>query len=271
MSGRGTLRCARVEAAKLIAQRQSAIVLALCAIAPFAFVAVLRTQAGVPSDTLFGRLVHESGFATPLVVLGFAGLWGLPIVAALAGGDMFASEDRHRTWPAVLTRSRSRAEVFDAKVVVAFGFAALALLVLAAAAIASGVLLIGTQPLIDLSGVLLGPSAALARITVAWASVLPPSLAITAAAILVSVSTRSSVAGVGVPVVAAFVLEIVAFADGPELLRRLLPTTAFEAWHGMLTHPAFYGPVVHGTIVSALYGGVALLIARRMFLLRDEA
>lgn len=271
MSARGAFRCAGVESRKLLAQPQCGIVLALCAIAPFAFVAALRTQEGVPSDTVFGRLVHESGFATPLVVLGFAGLWGLPVVAGLAGGDMFASEDRHRTWGAALTRSRSRAEVFAGKVVVAFSFAALALLVLAASAIAAGVLLVGTQPLVDLSGVVLPPSAALPRIGLAWLSVLPPSLAITAAAILLSVGTRSSVAGVGVPVVAAMVLQLCAFADGPDLLRRLLPTDAFEAWHGLLTHPPFYGPVVSGVAVNAVCGTASILIARRIFLRRDEA
>jgi ABC-2 type transport system permease protein len=271
MSARGVLTCTRVEARKLLAQRQCPIVLALCAAAPFAFVAALRAQDGLPSDTLFGRLVHESGFAIPLVVLGFAGLWGLPIVAGLAGGDIFASEDRHRTWASVLTRSCSRAEVFDGKALAACGFAALGLLILTAASIAAGVLLVGTQPLVDLSGVVLPPSAALARIALAWASVLPPSLAVTAAAILASVTTRSSVAGVGIPVVAVFVLELCAFADGPELTRRLLLTPAFEAWHGVLTHPAFYGPLVHGTAVSAACGGAAILIARRIFLRRDEA
>lgn len=271
MSARGVAQCARVEARKLLVQPQCAIVLTLCAIAPFAFVAALRAQAGVPSDTLFGRAVHESGFAIPLVVLGFAGLWGLPIVAGLAGGDMFASEDRHRTWAAVLTRSRSRAEVFDGKVLVACGFAASALIVLAAAAMAAGAVLVGTQPLVDLSGALVPPPDALARVVLAWASVLPPSLALTGAAILMSVSTRSSVAGVGVPVVAAFVLQIAAFADGPELIRRLLPTTAFEAWHGLLAHPAFYGPLLHGTAVNVVCGGASILIAREIFLRRDEA
>lgn len=271
MSARGMLQCARVEARKVIAQPQCASVLSVCAIAPFAFVAALRAQAGVPSDTLFGRAVHESGFAIPLVVLGFAGLWGLPIVAGLAGGDMFASEDRHRAWGTVLTRSRSRAEVFDGKVFVAFAFAASAVTVLAVAAIAAGVLIVGAQPLVDLSGALVPPADALARVAFAWASVLPPSLALTGGAILLSVSTRSSVAGVGVPVVAAFVLQICAFADGPEVIRRLMPTTAFEAWHGLLAHPVFYGPLVYGTAVSAMCGGASILIARRIFLRRDEA
>jgi ABC-2 type transport system permease protein len=266
---RGVMRAAAVEGRKLALQAQSWIVLAVCAASPFAFVGAMRAQSSVPSDTLFGRLVHESGFATPLVILGFAGLWGLPVLAGVAGGDMFASEDRHRTWAAVLTRSRSRAEIFAAKVAVAFGFATLALLLLAVSSAAAGVLLVGTQPLVDLSGLELSASEAFGRVAVAWLSVVPAYFAITAVAVLLSIATRSSVAGVGVPVVAAFALQLVALADMPEVLRRLVPTTAFEAWHGLLTQPAFYGPVVYGVFVNTVCAVAAIAIALGIFLQRD--
>ncbi len=268
-SARGVAGVAGVEARKLAAQAQSWIVLALCAVSPFAFVGAMRAQTSVPSDTLFGRFVHDSGFATPLVVLGFAGLWGLPVLAAIAGGDLFASEDRHRTWPALLARSRSRSEIFAGKVAVAFVFASLALLVLAVCALAAGIFLVGAQPLIDLSGVELSTPEAFTRVVLAWLSIVPPYLAITAVAILLSVATRNSVAGVGAPVVAAFALQLVAFAEMPEMLRRLVPTTAFEAWHGLLTQPAFYGPVAYGGLVNVLCGAAAIAAARRMFLRRD--
>lgn len=268
-TGRGVCVVAGVECRKLIAQPQTWIILILCASAPFGFVAAMRTQSAVPSDTLFGRLVHESGLATPLVVLGFAGLWGLPIVASIAGGDMFASEDRHGTWPAMLTRSRSRSETFAAKILVACIFATLALALLATSAVGAGSLLVGLQPLVDLSGVLLPPRAALIRIMLAWLSVVPPCLAITSAAMLTSVATRSSVAGVGVPVVATFALQLIAFADAPALFRLILPTTAFEGWHGLLAQPAFYGPIVLGTGVNVVCAAVSISIARRIFLRRN--
>jgi ABC-2 type transport system permease protein len=266
-----TAAAAAAEAGKALAQWQYRLVLIVCAAAPFVFTIAVGAQHTVPSDTLFGRLVFESGLATPLVVLGFAGLWGLPVIAAAAGGDIFASEDRYRTWVVLLTRSRSRGEVFAAKVLVAGTFAVTAIVVLAASAIIAGALSFGDQPLLDLSGRLLTPPQGLARIALAWISVLPPTLAITAAAILTSVATRSSVAGVGLPVFAAFVLQLVALADVPSPFRVLVPTTAFEAWHGLLAQPSFLAPLVWGTIVNAAWAILLMAIARRIFLERDVA
>src|SRR5262245_42589667 len=122
MTVRGVLAVALVECGKLTAQIKARVVLAVCAIAPFAFAAALRVQSALPEDTLFGRSVKESGFALSLVVLGFAALWVFPVLTSVVGGDIFASEDRYGTWKTVLTRSRSRSEVFLGKVTAAFGF-----------------------------------------------------------------------------------------------------------------------------------------------------
>src|SRR5262249_56287213 len=142
---------------------------AACVIAPIGFAIVIRIQDSVPEDTLFGRAVKESGFAVSLVVLGFAALWALPVLTSIVGGDAFASEDRHGTWKTVLTRSRSRSDLFAGKVLASLGFTALAVAVLAASSIVSGLLVIGRQPVIDLSGMLVEPSPALVQGTLAWA------------------------------------------------------------------------------------------------------
>jgi ABC-2 type transport system permease protein len=128
----------------------------------------------MPTDTLFGRTVTDSGFAIPLVVLGFGALWPFAVLASIVGGDVFSAEDRHGTWKTVLTRSRSRGELFAGKVIAAFAFSVMALAVFGASSIAAGVLVVGTQPLIDLSGLLLQPADALPRVVAAWASVLLP-------------------------------------------------------------------------------------------------
>src|SRR5262245_45704752 len=108
-----------VECVKLTAQIKTRLVLVACVIAPFAFAEALQVQSALPEDTLFGRSVKESGFALPLVVLGFAALWILPALTSIVGGDAFASEDRYGTWKTVLTRSRTRSEVFLGKVIAA--------------------------------------------------------------------------------------------------------------------------------------------------------
>jgi ABC-2 type transport system permease protein len=271
MSLRGFAAVVGVECAKLAAQVKTRIVLAVCLAGPFVFAAAMRVQSSVPEDTLFGRAVKDTGFALALVVLGFAGLWVFPVLTSVVGGDLFAAEDRYGTWKTVLTRSRSRSELFAGKVATALGFSSLALASLAASSVAAGVLLIGPGPLIGLSGALLAPSHALSRVVLAWASVLPPILGLTAVAVLLSIVTRSSAAGIGLPVVVALTMQLCALIDGPEVFRRLMITSAFGAWHGLLAEPAYYGPLVDGTIVSGFYFAVSLSIAYRALLRRDIA
>jgi ABC-2 type transport system permease protein len=269
VSVRGVLAVAGVECSKLGAQSKTRAVLVACVASPFAFVEVMRVQGGVPEDTLFGRGVKESGFATPLVVLGFAALWIFPVLTSVVGGDLFSAEDRCGTWTTVLTRSRSRADVFAGKVLTALGFSSLAVVALAASSVAAGVFLVGHQPLIDLSGALLPPERALGRVVLAWASVLPPAFGFTAVAVLLSVATRSSAVGIGLPVVAGLIMQLYAYVDGPEAIRRLLITSGFGAWHGLLNEHPYYQPLVHGTAVSAAYLVVCLAIAYGILRQRD--
>ena len=269
MTIRSLRAVAGVEWSKIAAQAKVRLVLVVCLAGPFVFAVAMRLQSSVPADTLFGRSVMESGFAIPLVVLGFAGLWAFPAVTSVVGGDLFSAEDRYGTWATMLTRSRSREEVFAGKVLVAVAFSLLAVTALAVSSVAAGALLIGPRPIINLSGNLLSPGEALTRVTLAWASVLPPALGFTGLAVLVSVATRSSAAGIGLPVVAALTMQLLAMIDGPEMIRRLLITSAFGAWHGLLTEPRFYGPIAYGTLVSTAHFLVCLSVAYRLLMRRD--
>jgi ABC-2 type transport system permease protein len=269
MTGRSVLAVAGVEWAKLRAQVKTRATLAACVAGPFAFVAAMRLQSAVPEDTLFGRSVRESGFATPLVVLGFAALWVFPALASVVGGDLFSAEDRYGTWPTVLTRSCSRSDLFAGKVLAALGFSLVAVAALGASSLAAGALVIGRQPLVDLSGALLLPGQAVGRIVLAWMSVLPPAFGFTALAVLVSVATRSSAAGIGLPVVVALAMQLGAYVDGPDAIRFLLITSSFGAWHGLLTDHPYYHPLVYGTLVSGAYTAMSLALAYRMLRRRD--
>jgi ABC-2 type transport system permease protein len=265
----GVLAVASVEGTKIAAQAKTRILLAACVVSPFAFAAAMQVQSGVPSDTLFGRAVNESGYAVSLVVLGFAALWALPVLTSIVGGDLFAAEDRYGTWTTVMTRSRSRAELFAGKVLTALIFSVFTVSALAASSIAAGVLIVGAQPLIDLTGAQLQGPAAATRVTLAWTSMLPPALAFTGLAVLLSVATRSSAAGIGLPVIIGLIMQLVAFVDGPELVRRLLITSAFGAWHGLLSEPPYYRPLLDGTVVSGLYLAGCLVVAYGMLRRRD--
>jgi ABC-2 type transport system ATP-binding protein len=263
VSVRGIGDVFRGECAKLTAQLKVWAVLGLGLAGPFAFAAALRMQSGVPEDTLFGRWVKGSGLAVPLVVLGFAAAWLFPVLTSVVSGDLFSAEDRYRTWPALLTRSRTRGEIFAGKVLAALAFSLLAVSVVAISSVVAGVLLGGRQPLLGLSGNQLPHGRALFLVAVAWASVLPPVLGFTGVAMLLSVATRSSVAGVGLPVAIGFVMQLYSYVNGPYAVRRVLLTPPFVAWHGLFTDPPYYGPLIQGTAISAVYfvGGLAATYA----------
>ncbi|MGA8354121.1 MAG: ABC transporter permease [Solirubrobacteraceae bacterium] len=261
----------RSELQKLGAQLISRLLVVLCVAGPFAFAAVLKVQSGTPSDALFGAWVHSSGFAISLVILGFAGTWGLPAIAGLLGGDLFSCEDRHGTWKTILTRSCSRSDVYVAKLLAACTFAVALTLLLALCSLAAGILFVGAHPLVDLSGVPIGPGELLTLTVLSWILCLLPTLAYTSVAILVSVATRNGIAGVLGPLLLALLTQLLDLIGKGVVVHMLLIGSAFEGWHGLFTTHRFYGPLVVCSLVSlawivACVGASWRILRRRDFL-----
>ncbi len=100
------------EPVELVRLRRVQVAFGACLLAPFLAAVALRGQSSLHRDTLFGQWSHESGLALPSVVLGFTRQRVLPLLARLVGGDVFAAEDQFGTWKTVLTRGRSRGELF---------------------------------------------------------------------------------------------------------------------------------------------------------------
>lgn len=259
----------RWELAKLITQRRTLLAVLACVAGPVVLVVVVSRQSTLPVDTLFGRWVGESGFAVPLLVLGFAGLWALPALTSVVAGDLFAAEDRFGTWTTILTRDRGRRELFAGKTLAAATWTLVVVMVPALASTAAGVAVVGTAPLVGLTGQDIGPGDALPRVLLAWASVLPPALAFAALGILVSVATRNGPAGVGVPVLVGLGSSLVALADLPPLVRVLLPSTPFGAWHGLFTAQSQLTPLWWGTATSVGWTVTLCVAAYAVFVRRE--
>ncbi|AEW93426.1 MULTISPECIES: ABC transporter permease [Streptomycetaceae] len=260
------------ELEKLCAQWRIRAVTAICLLAPFVFTLALNTQDTVPSDTLFGRWVHDTGFAVPLVVLGFAGQWAFPVLTCLVAGDIFAAEDHHGTWKTILTRSLGRGRLFAGKVLAAATFTVVVVALAGVSSLAAGVLLVGREPLVVLDGTRLGPGHAAALVVLAWLTALPPALGFTALGVLCSVATRHTAAGIGVPVLAGLVMQLLAYVGGGPVLagvRHALLTTPFDAWHGLARAAPYHGPLIEGALVSAGYLVVCLAVAGALFRRRD--
>jgi len=262
----GALVVYRLELLKISRMIQVRTMAVLGIIGPFLAVAVLRVQSATPGDTAFGQWVHESGLAIPMVVLGFGAPWVGPVLVAVVAGDIFSSEDRFGTWKTILTRSRSRGQLFAGKALAALTFAIALMVLLTVTDLVAG-LAAGTQPVVGLGGQLVRAGPAAGLVALSYLSDLPPLLGFTALAVMLSVISRNSVVGIGGPIVITLVLQVVTLISLPAWAQMALISTPFQAWHGFWAQPAFYGEFLWGLVTAAAWfvicGVVSWLVFRR--------
>lgn len=254
------------ELEKLTAQFRTRLALLVVVAGPVLFAVGLKFATDVPADTLFGRWVGDSGFALPLVVLGFAGAWGFPLLTCLVAGDIFSAEDHYRTWTGLLTRSVSRRSVFGGKVLATATYSVVAVVLLWLSSMLSGLISVGGQPLVGLTGNLLPAGRTIALVAAAWLSTLPAALSFAALGIAVSIATRNSLAGILAPTVFGLLLQLLQLVGGGvDAVRPYLPGASFQSWVGLFVDPLFGGPTAAGVVSAAIYGVVLLVVAWLMF------
>jgi ABC-2 type transport system permease protein len=268
--GGGVRHVFRAERRKLATQLPIRLLALFCVLGPFAFAGVLKLQSGSPADTLFGVWVHQSGFALSLVVLGFCGSWGFPVLAGVLAGDIFASEDRYGTWKMVLTRSSTRRSLFAGKLLAAATFSIGLLLLLAVSSLAAGLLLVGTGKLVSLGGVELSTGHALALVLASWLLCILPMLAFTSLAVLLSVATRNGIMGVIGPALLALVMQLLLLVGTGVWVHMLLVGSAFDGWYTLFVAHHYYGPLAIACVVSLIWivaclAGAWLILRRRDF------
>src|SRR4051812_1672953 len=141
----------RVEIRKLVAQTRVRAVLAFLAVTPWIYIGLILHQDRLPLETLYGRYLKDTGYATPLAILVYASQWLLPLIAALIAGDVFSSEDQGGTLKTILTRSVDRTAVFWGKLAAAFTATTIAVVTGAVSATVAGVVTVGSGPPVDVS------------------------------------------------------------------------------------------------------------------------
>ncbi|MFF3512024.1 ABC transporter permease [Streptomyces sp. NPDC002573] len=259
----------RFELVKLVSQWRIRLLVLACWIAPALFVAGVSQQSTLPSDTLFGRWMHATGWAGPLVMLGFAGTWALPLLTSIVAGDVFASEDRLGTWRHLLVAVRSPRRIFVAKALASLTVILLLVAGLACSSATGGLVSVGDQPLVGLDGHLLTPGDAAGRVLLAWVCTLAPTLALAAIGLLGSVALGRSPMGLLLPPLVALTMQIAQMLPLPVAVRLALPGYAFISWNGLFTSPAQLGPLLIAIAVSLVWAVLATALAYLLFLRRD--
>ncbi|MGW0170043.1 ABC transporter permease [Streptomyces sp. NPDC003343] len=259
----------RFELVKLVSQWRIRLLVLACWIAPALFVAAVGQQSTLPVDTLFGRWMLATGWAGPLVMLGFAGTWALPLLTSVVAGDVFASEDRLGTWRHLLVAVRSPRRIFVSKALASLTVILLLVAGMAVSSTVGGLLAVGNQPLVGLDGHLLAPGDTSVRVLLAWVCALAPTLALAAIGLLGSVSLGRSPMGLLLPAIVALAMQLAQMLPLPVSVRLALPSYAFISWNGLFTAPEQLGPLLIGVVVSLVWAVLATVLAYVLFVRRD--
>jgi ABC-2 type transport system permease protein len=267
----GVLTVYRWELRKLRAQKRTYLGLGAAAIVPIIFVVALVTQNGQPEDVAFGRYLHDTGLAVPLVLLLFGSVWMFPLITALVAGDIVAAEDRHDTLKTILTRSVERQQVFAGKVLATFTYAVLAIAITGAVALGAGIVASGYHSITSLSGTQVSAGEGLGLVGLSLLFYLVPILAIASIGLFFSTAFRNSAAAIVGTLMFSLLVQLVGILPGLGSIHPYLLSTQFNAWQGFLRSPIDWTPVVRALWVCALYAVPALIAGLLVFLRRDVA
>ncbi len=261
----------RWELLKLRFQKRTYLGLGAAVLVPLIFVTAVASQPGGPEDVAFGRYIHTSGLAIPLVLLLFGAIWLFPLITALVAGDIIASEDHNGTLKTILTRSLGRGQIFTGKTLAAATYAIVAILLNGIVAVVAGCAVSGFNPLTSLSGTPISATRALGLVAASLLVYLIPILAFTCIGMLLSAVTRNSAAAVVGTLMISLLIQLIGILPGLEGLQPYLLSTQFNAWQGLLREPADWAPIIRAAWVCALYALPCLFAAYLVFLRRDVA
>jgi ABC-2 type transport system permease protein len=263
----------RWELVKLRAQKRTYLGFAAAVAVPIIFVIALLANSGGggPEDVPFGTYVRETGLAIPLVCLAFGAIWLIPLITALVGGDIVATEDQNGTLKTILTRSVERWQVFAGKTLAALTYAAVVLVLFVGTGLLLGGLAFGFDPVTLLSGTRVSTGHGIALIGAATLSYFTPVIGFASIALLLSTVTRNSAAAVVGALMASLMMQVLGAVSALNFLDPYLLSTQFNAWQGMLREPIDWAPVIRGAWVSAAYAIPCLFAALTVFVRRDVA
>ncbi|GAB3587270.1 ABC transporter permease [Calidifontibacter terrae] len=259
----------RFEMDKQLSQWRVRMLLGACLLGPALFVAVVSNQSALPTDTVFGRWMHATGWAGSLMLLTFCCNWVLPLLMSVVAGDVFAAEDRLGTWRHLVTAVRSPRRIFVGKAAATVTVLAAMTVALCVSSVVGGLLAVGNHPLVGLDGATIDSGHAARLVLLAWSYVGFAALAFAAVGLLGSVLFGRSPMGLLLPAVFVFVLQLVQMLPLPVAVRMALPSQSFVAWRGLFTDPTQTRPLLLGFLVSAAWIVVPTLLAYAAFRRRD--
>jgi ABC-2 type transport system permease protein len=194
----------------------------------------------------------------------------LVVAVALFCGDTIASEAGWSSLRYLLAAPVPRARLLRQKMIVALGYAAVAVVSFPAMSLLAGTVVFGWHPLhLPATGIELPYGTALARTGITLVYVMITLLVVAGLALLLSVSTDSPLGAVGGAVGLVIVSAILDQVTALGSWREILPTHWQFAWLDAFSAQLSWGGMIKGAAVSVSYALVLFALAFRHFRTKD--
>ena len=249
----------RAEWRRQAARRRTQFALAFMVLLPLIILVAFEFDSGEDDDNgggEFGSLIElatSGGLNFTLFSILVSSSFLLVVVVALFFGDTVASEASWGSLRYLLAIPVPRARLLAAKLIVAAGYSAVALLLLAGTALLAGTLRYGWGPLRSTVAAEIPAGEGLLRLLGILGYLAVVLLIVAGLAFLLSVTTDAALGAVGGAVLLWILSSILDQITALGVLRDFLPTHYSSAWLGLLSTPTQTDDLVKGAISAISY------------------
>lgn len=213
--------------------------------------------------------VAGNGLVLPIAALLMAQTMLLPLVVAMVAADALAGESAQGTLRGLLLAPVSRSRLVGVKAVGVLVMAVLAVAVLVASGVVTGLVIVGADNLLTLSGTTVPLGDALGRVALAgsWSAV--QMAAVGALALAISSLTDHPLVVMATTMGTLIVFGVLGSLPGLEWLRPLLVTTGWTSVMDVLRDPVATGDLVTGLLRAGCYVLIGLCATLARVVTRD--
>ncbi|SEG30635.1 ABC-2 type transport system permease protein [Thermomonospora echinospora] len=260
----------RVEAVRQLRRRRTLVAFAILLVLPWVLVAAFQIG-GDPGREAPGLVTVATASAMNFALFALFVSAGFLLVVAVAlfCGDTVAAEAGWSSLRYLLAAPVPRARLLRQKLVVALGYAALAVFSLPAMSLLAGTVAFGWGAVELPTGGTVPAGTALGRMAVIVGYALVSQLVVAALAFLLSVTTDSPLGAVGGAVGLVIVSNILDAVTALGGVRDFLPTHWSYSWMDALQPQIQWTGMAKGTAISVAYSVVLLALAFRRFRGKD--
>lgn len=265
-------RLLRSELRWIFRRPRTLIALGLLALVPIA-VAVGVAVSDSPSSAggpggLFAQLVGN-GLALPIITLALTMQLLLPLVASMSAADAIAGESAHGTLRGLLIAPVGRIRLFWVKAAGVLAVVFAAVLVIAVVGLIAGLVLLGSDNLLTISGTHVGVGAALGRVGLAVLWVTVQMFAVAAVALAISACTQHPLVVMAATLAGVIVCAVLQSITVLDWLAPYLLTDSWMSVVDLLRDPVPSSTLWEGLARAGCYLVIGLSLALARMVTRD--